>query len=1114
MHTLKSRIMLAFGLIIIAAGASVSYLIQRDIAASTRNSELKHASNILDQTVLVIENEYTNNRFQLAQLEQERKQNLKFIMEIATAAIDDSYAQFVAGEITEEQAKRTAMEAVRRMRYHDGSGYLWIQDTALPIPSMLMHPTVPGLEGKPGDNPLFYSALAGGANLLAEFVIRAEANDGEVFLPYKWPKPAKGGLTEIQPKLSYVKSFEPWGWLIGTGLYVDDIDAACRDHLEEVREIVFQSISEIRVAESGYAFAFDKDFNILVHPNLVGNVAKLLNPATGNPLFPEMIEASKTPDKLFRYLWTKPGYAQQAKFEKIGFIRYYEPLDWYIGLSVYSDDLLASAIALRTKVIISMAIILIVAMFIAWLLARGISKPLSTLANTAKRIESEGFQGEWLLVQGTRETRTLDHCMRKMIVRLQSEQQELRKARSYISNIIDSMPSLLVGVDSNGIVTQWNSEAANITGKFAEEAIGRPLADVIPFLAPQMSRVHDAIETGTEQRGSRIRRESGDSVRYEEIIVYPLYADGGAGAVIRADDVTEQVRMEQMRVQTAEAEAKAEEAERVNEVKGEFLATMSHEIRTPMNGVIGMTGLLLDTELNDDQRQYAETVQTCGKSLLAIINDILDFSKVEAGKLDLEILDFDLESFLDDIAAMMALRAYDKGIELICAADPSIPTRVQGDPVRLQQILMNLADNAIKFTSTGEVVVLVAMESETANDIRLKFTVRDTGIGIPADKIDLLFDLFSQVDTSTTRRFGGTGLGLAIAKQLSELMGGEIGVTSEVGGGSEFWFTTVLRKQPEATQPSSPQPAILQDVHVLIVDDNATNREMLAARLGDWGVRATQARDRGEALESLHKALAEKDPFRIAILAMQVADADGVELGCRIRTEPGHDGIQVVMQASPGVRADTDRLADSGFAGYVTKPVRPRELMNILSRALADRSCAAEPAQLRKTDATVSPAELRFDERKSRILLVEDNKINQRVALGILKKLGLQADAVADGREALNALASLPYDLVLMDCMMPVMDGYEASRRIRDPQSSVKDHNVPIIALTANAIRGDREKCLAAGMNAYIAKPISRQELRETLEEWLPVNGDDGSRPGNKGALASADEPPAAEQPI
>ncbi|MGD8836027.1 MAG: response regulator [Desulfobacteraceae bacterium] len=524
-------------------------------------------------------------------------------------------------------------------------------------------------------------------------------------------------------------------------------------------------------------------------------------------------------------------------------------------------------------------------------------------------------------------------------------------------------------------------------------------------------------------------------------------------------------------------------AEVANETKSAFLANMSHEIRTPMNGVLGMTSLLLDTPLSEVQRDYVTTLESSGKSLLGIINDILDFSKIEAGKLDFESIKFDLQITFEDLADNLALNAEIKGLELSCFIDPQVPCLLEGDPGRLRQVLLNLANNAIKFTPSGEVNLRAGLKSESDSGAEILFEVKDTGIGIPEERIDRLFQSFSQVDDSTTRKYGGTGLGLAISKRLVEMMGGQIGVKSKQGCGSSFWFTARLRKQlhQDGVEFTQAPLADIRAKRILTVDDHATNRQIMHAYLEKWGCKPISASSGQQALALLRRAVDEKSPIDMAIIDFMMPEMDGQVLGRTIKSDPLLKQTYCVLLTSRAMRGDAARAREVGFDAYLTKPIKQSQLVSALCATFAREPLAASDRSKKELVTRHVVAEDR--KRRVHILLAEDNATNQKVALHMLHKLGYIAHTANSGKEVLECLGHRSYELILMDIQMPEMDGYEATRAIR--KSKITCRQIPIIAMTANAMKGDDEKCFEAGMDDYIAKPIDATMLQQKIEHWI-----------------------------
>jgi PAS domain S-box-containing protein len=708
-------------------------------------------------------------------------------------------------------------------------------------------------------------------------------------------------------------------------------------------------------------------------------------------------------------------------------------------------------------------------------------------------------QAEQQLLHETIEQEVAEHidALHQENVKYKHIQAHLQQSEAKFRSLGESSPDGIFLADTAGQWIYCNSRWLSISGLSFEESLRegwtraiypedkpRVLEEWSRCLAErkEFSQEFRVVPPGGQTRWvscrtAPIRYESGDSEK----------SGGHAGTV---QDVTEYKTVE------GELRRAKTEAEGAVKAKGEFLAKMSHEIRTPMNGVIGMTNLLLDTGLSSQQHEYAETIRRSAESLLILINDVLDFSKGESKKLIFETIDFNLQETIEGALELLAETAQAKNIELAGFVLADVPTRLRGDPGRLRQVFVNLVSNAVKFTEYGEVIVSVANMAETATYVDLRFEVRDTGIGIPAEVQPRLFQVFSQADSSTTRKYGGTGLGLAISKQLVEMMGGQIGFTSIPNQGSTFWFTARLEKQ-QAAAATPAAPADLGNLRVLIVDDNDTNRRILEDQMQVWGIHAACAATAQEALEKLQDST--PDHFDVVLLDMHMPGMNGVTLAKVIKADPKLTRTRLIMLTSLGQLLDDEQLEKAGIDSCLVKPVKQSRLYECLTgrrspplKSAADEAAAARPL----------PPNLR-------ILLAEDNLINQKVAVAQLRKLGLTAEVASNGVEALEAARRAPFDVIFMDCQMPQMDGYEASQQVRQHEKALGRKPAYIIAMTANAMQGDREKCIEASMNDYLSKPVKDSELRAALGRACEAAAQ-GKEP-EQGPAAAAPATPAAE---
>ena len=750
--------------------------------------------------------------------------------------------------------------------------------------------------------------------------------------------------------------------------------------------------------------------------------------------------------------------------------------------------------------------------------------------------EEQGGEGRFIAV------------VRDITERRQAEE-EIKVRSIWQKAVLDYAGYAIIATTPDGVIQTFNRAAERMLGYRAEEVIGK----MSPAVIHDPQEVEDRAKTFSMELGERI--EPGfevfvakalknlpnehewtyirkDGTRFPVLLSVTALRSSGEGItgfLGLALDITERKQSESaLRAYTQELELinqsldlALNQAEAATAAKSAFLSTMSHEIRTPLNGVIGMTGLLLDTDLTSEQREFAETVRSSGNHLLTVINDILDFSKIEAGKMSLEIIDFDLRTAVDESVDLLAEQAAGKGLNLACLFHADVPAALRGDPGRLRQILLNLLVNAIKFTEQGDVVLSVTLLHHTETEATVRFEVQDTGIGLSPDAQEHLFQSFTQADSSTTRKFGGTGLGLAICKQLTKLMGGQIGVDSKLGEGSTFWLTVQLGKQPEATASVAAMASQdLQGLLLCIVDDSPINRRILETYATQWGAQCLIAEDGRQALAVLRKVAAEGYACDFAIINMQLPGLDGLELARAIKADPMLAPTRLVLLTHQGQRGDAQAAHTAGYAAYLRRPVRESQLYECLV-TLCALSAPATAREGQSAGRTVRPALVTrhsLAEAKAqataKILVAEDNVVNQKVAVRMLEKLGYRVDLVANGLEALEAVSRISYDAVLMDCQMPEMDGLTATAEIRrreasrcvssstfhvsgsERDGSVRQpetcnlkletrRRIPIIAMTANALQVDRDLCFTAGMDDFLSKPVQPKLLAEVLARWV-----------------------------
>ncbi len=954
LKSLKSRIVTSVtGIILISLSITIFFFWQRAQYELSDTIE-GNALSLLEATKNHVESQYNSILYYETALLSRRKSDIKDNTEIAFRVIESVWQKYRNGTMSEKEAKESAFYFTRQMRYNNGVGYFWILNTDRPLPLLLMHPTVPEIEGTVL-KALRYNKERGEHENLTKAMVDICLEHDEGFTDYHWSKPTSEGLTERQPKISFVKLFKPWNWVIGTGVYIDDIEKDIQAQIEAVIEDLNTTIIKQRIGESGYFFIFDKDNKMLVHPNLAGRDGnELINPETGNKLLDEMKKTASSTDLFMDYLWDQPGQEGEYRFPKRAFITYYEPLGWYIASSVYKDDFEKKIQNLTYILALFSGSFLIISFLIALLVSRSITNPLNILINSIEKTDSDGVPIDAIPETGTKEIKVLGATMNNMLDSISKSRQELKTQRDFSMDIINGSPDIICGINLEGIATFINPAGEKVTDYCKKEIMGRNWWELFfpgeEYEKIERERLFEKFaESEVVNYEMILTNKSGER---KNIIWNSLTKRDTDNKIMEViwfgNDITKRKRAEKalqryherledlVKERTRDLKNEKERAEVANRAKSAFLANMSHELRTPLNAVIGFSELLSSMMENNKQKSYVQSIKVSGKSLLTLINDILDLSKIEANMLKITPGIVNLKSIIDEIEQIFKNQKEKKGIEFLVDIEKDIPDVLILDEVRIRQILLNLIGNAEKFTEKGYIKVGVKKLSpqEDASEIGLIISVEDSGIGIPSENIEKIFEAFKQHDELDAKRFGGTGLGLSICKNLVTAMGGEISVRSTAGKGTVFEI--ILNNVPVAAYDHTaftPQDLFkldnitFEEATILVVDDIESNRVMMQEMLSTIGFTVITAENGQIGLDVINEHHTD-----LVLMDIRMPVMDGITTTRKIKANPATKDIPVVALTASTSVEEREEVIKNGFDDFLTKPILVSGLISALSQ--------------------------------------------------------------------------------------------------------------------------------------------------------------------------------------